>query len=506
MDNRKLLVVLCVAGIALAAAVVIINPFGQTSRDVSFTILHTNDSHCHYDDDGAAGFPTLTYLRDTYSSDDALFIIDAGDFLQGSSYGIMTLGKASVEVMNTVGYDLTIPGNHEFDYGLDEYMTRSHELNFPTICANLVYKDTKQSVFPEYMVLEKCGVKVGFFGLLTTSVETSTIAGSMGNTETTDPAAAAERMVKVLKDEGVDCIVAVGHLGVDDPDYMTSDEVCNQVSGIDIFIDGHSHTEMEDGKVCDGSIELLPSDTVIASTGCYMKNVGVIKYDNGNISAKLYREKADNKDETYQAIKRVEADVDERLSKQVGKTEIFLNGERDAVRNEETNLGDFMTDAVLRSTDSTICVLNGGLFRTSLEPGDIILKEVYDVFPFLNFVCTVDAPGSAIWDMMDFSLSLMGHSNGGYLQFSGMTVTYDPQADASHRVVSIKVDGKEIDKEATYKVVTIDFIVKGGDGNTFLSSYPSKTVGVIEPMVANYIESMGTITEGDIEGGRLVQV
>ena len=151
-------------------------------------------------------------------------------------------------------------------------------------------------------------------------------------------------MVALLRSKNVDSIVAVGHLGVEKVGYQTSDYVCQMVPGIDIFIDGHSHTEMEDGKVCDGSIVLLPHETMIASTGCYAKNVGVVKSLPGGISAKLYRGPALYDAKVATTVDQVESDVDEELNIPVGSTEIFLNGNKADIRSRETDLGDLFTD------------------------------------------------------------------------------------------------------------------------------------------------------------------
>ncbi len=504
MASMKGLVPLVAALVILSSVTAVVAVTDTDDSDGSFTIIHTNDSHCYYDGDGGVGFPTVTALKEQYSEETAVFTVDAGDFLQGNSYGTLTKGEGSVEVMNTVGYDLAVPGNHEFDYGFDVLMERVGQLDFPVICANLVYKGSGESVFDEYLVIERNGVRVGFFGLLTTETPYSTMPGNMGNSEVTDPKAAAERMVSVLGKEDVDSIVAVGHLGVSKEGYTTSDEVCRDVPGIDIFIDGHSHTEMEDGKVCNGSITLEESDTVIASTGCYLHNVGIISSDTDGISAKLYRGPALACDTVSSAVDSVVSEADEKLKTVIGSTQIELVGERDLIRNGETNLGDLVADAMRTATGADVALINSGAIRTSIGMGDITLKDLYNVLPFLNYSCTLDVPGSVLWEGMESSLGLIGASKGGYLQFSGMTVTYDPSAASGQKVVSITVGGTEVDKEATYKVATIEFLTKGGDGYMCLVGYPVQIEDSLDSVLTDYIDGIGTITESSITGGRLV--
>ncbi len=503
MANRRILVPVAIILIFLsfiAAAAFMEDP------DKSFVIIHTNDTHCFYDGDGGVGFPTVTALAEQYSEETTVFTVDAGDFLQGNSYGTMTQGEGSIHIMNSVGYDLVVPGNHEFDFGFETFLKRMEQLECPVICANLVYKDSGELIFDEYLIIERNGVKVGFFGLLTTETESSIMAGKMGNSLVTDPIEAAERMVSLLEKENVDSIVAVGHLGVSKEGFTTSDELCKSVPGIDIFIDGHSHTEMEYGKVCDGSITLEESDTVIASTGYHLHNVGVITSTPEGITAELYRGPALPCETVSKTIESVCSVVDEELKTVIGSTEIVLVGERDLIRNGETNLGDFATDALRKATDSDVAIINSGGLRTSIQKGDISLKAVYDVMPFLNYTCTVEVPGSVLWEEMEFSLNLMGATKGGYLQFSGMDVTYDPTAASGHKVVSIKVDGAEVDKDATYKVATLDFIAGGGDGNIFFKGYTIQRNDILDKIFINYIKEIGTVTDTTITGDRLVAI
>jgi 5'-nucleotidase len=471
--------------------------------DKSFVILHTNDSHCHYADEGNVGFETVSALREQYSKDSTVFTVDAGDYLQGTSYGLISLGTSSVEVMNTVGYDVGIPGNHEFDFSFDVFLERVEQANYPIICSNLVYKDTGKSVLDEYLILKKGGVKIGFFGLLTEQMTSDPL---LDNAKVTDSYEAAERMVEVLKKEGVDYIVAIGHLGVVREGFTTSDMVCNKVEGIDIFIDGHSHTEMEDGKVCDGSVILEPSETLIASTGSFVKNVGVITSDSEGMTAKLYRGPALQNEATAVAISEVKKRSDERLNTKIGTTEVLLYGGRPEIRTQETNMGDLITDAMLKSTWSDVAIIGGGSIRSSIQAGDITVKKTYEVLPFANTMCTMKVLGSAIWDDMEYSLSLQKLEKGGYLQFSGMTITYDPDAQDNQKILSLKIGGEEIDKNATYKIVTTNYIAEGGDGHIYYMEYPYYVEGDLNMAFIDYISGLGTITESTIQGDRLIAV
>ena len=500
-DNKMIILAVAVIAViaALAASIVIYN---DSDADKSFVIIHTNDSHCHYSGDNC-GFETVAALKEQYSKDSIVFTIDAGDYIQGSPMGPLTKGAASIEIMNSVQYDLGIPGNHEFDYGLASYLEVSKKTTYPIICANMVYKDTGKSVFEEYKVLEKGNVKVGFFGLLTEETVESVKQEGIEDVRITDPIEAAERMVAQLKSEKVDYIVCVGHIGVVDEGFKTSDQICNEVKGIDIFIDGHSHTEMEDGKVCDGSKELLPSDTVIASTGQFLENVGVIKVTNKTISAKLYRGPALENEVVTKTIAKVEAEQEEILKKKIGETEVELEGTKKIIRNNETNLGDFVTDVMRIKSGADIAIINSGALRASIPVGDVTNGSVYAMMPYLNTLVLFEVPGSVLWDAMKQSFAQK--DDGGFLQFSGMTVTYKA-VDGGYEIVSITKDGKEIDKDATYKLAATDYLAGGGDGHEYFTKYKGQEFVEINYSVIDYITEIGTITESTIQGGRLVEV
>ena len=466
MKTRSILAVSLVAVLViLIASYVTFSDQGEQSD--GFVIIHSNDTHCYYGEDGALGFSTLKALKDQKEAEgNMVFTVDTGDFLQGNSNGAITKGEASVEVMNAVGYDVGTLGNHEFDYEFPTMMERISSLNYPIICSNLVYGTSGQSVFSEYLVLEKGGIKVGFFGLLTPNTKDTTKAGNMGDTVVTDPIEAAKRMVDLLKTKDVDYIVCIGHLGVSTTISTTSDAVCHSVPGIDIFIDGHSHTEMEDGKICDGSRVLLDSDTVIASTGAYSKNVGIVIVESdGKISAKLYHGEKLHEEKVDAVIEKVMDSIKQQCSKKICSTTILLNGDRKEIRAKETNLGDLSADSLRILSKSDIALVNGGNIRKALDVGDITVGDAYDVQPFQNVVVIVTATGQDVKNAMEFSLAHTGEDFGGYLQISGFVVTWDPSKEPGSRVVSMKIDGKEISLTGMYKVAISDFLALGGNDN-----------------------------------------
>ncbi len=483
--------------VAIAAiAIAVILAFTYVTRDGddgSLVILHSNDTHCHYDD--GLGLSTLKALKDSMESEgDTVFVVDAGDFLQGATFGTITQGRSSVDVMNSVGYDVGIPGNHEFDFGFPVLLERASALSYPLICANLSYPDGK-SVFPEYVVLEKKGVKVGFFGLLTPDAMISVKAGSMGDAIVTDPVEAASRMVSLLRGMGVDKVVAIGHIGLESA-TITSDQICDRVHGIDLFIDGHSHTAMENGKA-DG-FDLIPGDTVIASTGGHCTSFGIVRIDDGRTEASLYKGEPLRDAQVDEAVRKVREECSAVLGTSIATSEIFLDGEKNDVRTKETNMGDLVADAMRWYGGSDVSAINSGTIRSSIQAGEIILNDVYAVLPFQDDLVILEVEGQRLYDMMESSYSHLGTASGGFLQISGMNVTYDPSAEAGSRVVSIRVNGSEINPGDLYTICTTDYLAKGGDGNTALTGYAYAGVGDNAMALSMYLLRLETVKESDI--------
>ncbi|MBO4568839.1 MAG: bifunctional metallophosphatase/5'-nucleotidase [Candidatus Methanomethylophilaceae archaeon] len=494
------LVLIVVAVIALILAFTCVSQGGSDDEegDASFVILHSNDIHCSFSD--GLGISTLKALKDSkVAAGETVFMVDAGDFLQGTSYGAVTQGRSAVEVMNAVGYDVGVPGNHEFDYSLSLLLERTPELNYSIICSNLTYADGV-SVFPEYLVLEKGGVKIGFFGLLTQKTMTSVKTGYMGGAVITDPVEAAARMVPLLRGMGVDMVVAIGHLGVEHG-TMTSDEVCGKVPGIDLFIDGHSHTMMEHGEALDGT-ELIQSGTVIASAGSYCEAFGVVTVTRDGIDAALYRGEPLYDADVAEAMERVDEEVSWILGAEVASTEVRLNGDRIDIRTGETNLGDLIADAFRWYGGTDLALVNAGGIRSSVEAGEVTFDDVYSVLPYFNSLVKLRVEGRSLYEALERAYVNLDTLGGGLLQMSGMTVTYDPGAEPGSRVVSICVDGKEVEADSVFTFCTTDYVSTGGDRNPAFAGYESEPVGDEAVALAEYLGCLGTVTAASIEMGR----
>ncbi len=447
-------------------------------------ILHVNDVHGHVDDN--MGYSSLKALKDQYMDAGAsVIVLDAGDTFHGLPIATMNQGGDIVTITNIVGFDAMAPGNHDFNYGTDRLIELGGELGYPVLAAN-VTKDG-EPIFEDHLIIDKGGVKYGIFGLATPETAFKTSPKNVEGVTFEDPVEAAKTEVAHLEEEGVDYIIALSHLGVDRASEVTSDMLSAAVPEIDIIVDGHSHTAMADGEVADGSIELVPHDGLIASTGAYIQNIGVISIaPDGEISAGLldageenpdaYLEKDAYVDETIEGIK---AELAPSLTEVVATTNVLLDGERENVRAKETNLGDVAADAVRVAGDADFAIINGGGIRASIQEGDITREDVITVFPFGNFLVVKEMPGSAIIELMEHGLSFYPEEAGAFPQISGMTFTFNPDNPAGSRVMaaSLEENGQPITSDTMYTVATNDFMAIGGDDYTTFLDYPDLRYG-----------------------------
>ena len=465
-------------------------------------ILHTNDTHGA---DKAAegksiGTAGVAALKEAFEAAGAqVLLLSAGDATQGTPLVNYNQGSDAVRFLSAAGYDAMAPGNHEFDWGAENLfkILDENEPEFATLSANLLDEEGKP-VFLTNQIFEMDGLKVGVFGLTTPEAATKTnpekiqgltfLAGD-------ELYACAEAQVKELTEAGCDLIVALGHLGVDEETAATGNrsvDLCNKVAGIDLFVDGHSHTEMVEGKPVNA--DSYPSyendsDTLIVSTGTKLANVGVVIYDQqtDTLTADLVTAAEWTQvDETVaKLVNDTQASVEDALKAVIGRTEVALNGERNpGVRTQETNLGDFATDALLwfakkdQGDHVVAAITNGGGIRATIPEGDISMMTMNTVFPFGNTVVTLDLTGQQLLETLEAATYCLPTAIGAFPQVAGIEFTintalpyengeaygtYFRCANPGTRVTNVTVDGQPLDLKATYTVATNDFSAVGGD-------------------------------------------
>ena len=432
-------------------------------------ILHTNDVHARVKADErekAIGYGKIkTYKEELVKEGKTVLMLDAGDTLHGTTFATISRGDSIVKLLNEVGYDYMVPGNHDFNYGYQRLVELTGKGNFKTLASNVVTEQGKRD-FLENDIKEVDGVKIGFFGLSTPETYYKSHPSNTKGIVIAEPVEVAKQQVAALKAKGADFIVAIGHLGIDDStkEELRSEGVLKAVPGIDLFIDGHSHTALPEGKVIGSAL--------LAQTGSYTNNLGKITltFDGNKIEnkkAELISYEAMSLVKPDEKIEAIEKEVDEAnkpfLEKIVGKTLVDLEGRREYNRKQETNLGNLVTDAMREVSKADIAITNGGGIRATIEKGDVTMGEVLTAFPFTNFTVTVDLTGKEVIQALENGVKAAPELAGAFVQVSGLTFKYDDTQKAGERVFDVMVAGKPIDLEKTYKVATNDFIAGGGD-------------------------------------------
>lgn len=529
MKKRKCLSLLL--SVAMAAGLSV--PVFAGDMDGKLVVLHTNDIHGYYGTtETSVGIAGVAALKDYYEEQGAdVLLLDAGDFSQGTTLVNHENGLKAAEYLVAADYDAVSLGNHEFDFGFDALLDIVAVLgaaDIPVLDANVLEKGTTSPYFEDNAVFELDGMTVGVFGLDTAEAQTKSSPSSVAALDFLDKQEmfdCAQAQVDALKAEGCDYIIALTHLGVDEESAgRRSTELAEAVTGIDLIVDGHSHTVMDGGQ--------MVGDTMIVSTGSYLENVGTVVVDKATgeetaklISAADYAANYGVYDETLAAMVAADqAAVDEYYAGVFATTEVDLNGEKDpGVRTEETNLGDFTADAYLYAgrkyaeeqnlgISVDVAISNGGGIRASVPKGEISMNTLYTVFPYGNTIALVTITGEQLLEVLEASTFSTPTAIGGFPQIAGaeFTVntaveyvngeqypdsTYYAPANPGGRVTITSVGGKAFDPEANYTVVVNSFQAEGGDTYYVLTqgSYMQDTGIIDAEALIDYVDSMGGV-------------
>ena len=477
------------------------------------TILYTNDVHTYIDKQS----PKLTYaaiadLKQSYqNAGKDVLLVDAGDHVQGTAYGSMDEGASIIKLMNAAGYDVATPGNHEFDYGMDRAKAIMKEADFPYLSCNWVDLRTTLRVLPSVKVFVRGGRRIAFVGVTTPETFTKStpayfmdkaqrkyiydIQGGEDGKKLYDAVQKAIDKAKLL----ADVVIGLGHLGVDPSSSpWTSEEVIAHTSGFDAFIDGHSHTVMENKQVQDASGKAV----TLTQTGSYFANVGEMTIAaDGTITTKLIPTH-EGMDATIAAMQTGWVNtVDDMLGEKiaVGDSDFYVSdpatGKR-RIRSGETNLGDFVADGIytyfneVEKLHCDVAIMNGGGIRADVPAGDWTFKTCKQVSPFGNVACLMSVTGKQIQDALEFAARFAGEDgkeNGGFLQVAGATyeihtdipntVQTDEKnvwigsATGTPRVQNVKIYDKAsgsylpLDPGATYALAGMNYTLRNlGDG------------------------------------------
>ena len=472
-----------------------------SKNDKSIVIVHDNDVHCALD-----GYATFAGLRDAIAAADTAYVFTAssGDFIQGGAMGTLSKGAYPVEVMRKVRYDVVTLGNHEFDYGMARMMefcgendktatatgmeTREGNLvGCPVICANLFRIDNlgaSQPVFPAWHISQAGRKRIGWIGMTTPQAlysESYSFYDEQGvqhyDLGESRLAELLQQSIDQVRARGADYVILLSHLG-DRPGKDTplnSRTMVSATHGIDAVLDGHNHLLIPHDTLYDARGKAV----LLVQCGSKFSRVGklIITPD-----GKLTHESIPLDDIPYRSapvqevIDSIKTLTDGFLNRELGRSAFSLladdgQGHR-LVRNQETNLGDFVTDAFRHSGKAEIAMVNGGTLRENIPTGTINYRQLFDSMPYHNALLKVKATGEQIRQFLENGLQLYPAECGGFIQVSGLR--YILVGNRLSRIEVLEKDGQyhPLEDQRSYSVVVNDYMQGGGDGNTALVHCP----------------------------------
>lgn len=506
---KKLLGLLLVIALLLGCCAALAEEVPSSGMAKDLIVLFTSDVHCGVD--VGWGYGGLYEIKDSLSRDNYVLLVDDGDAIQGEAIGTMTTGESLVDIMNATGYDIAIPGNHEFDYGMDRFLELAEKAEYEYISCN--FNKEGELIFAPYTIREFDGVKIAFVGVTTPmTLRASTPKYFMndegefiyGFLQDEDGSAVYEAIQKAVDDaraEGASYVILLAHLGneAECSPWMYS-EVIENTTGIDALLDGHSH-DLEQVVVKNKDGE----DVLRSACGTKLESVGMltIKTD-GSISTKLLPWTADISapkllnihNPVTEALAVETTELNEALNTVVAKTNVDLIiydpiAKTDEgkpvriIRNTETNLGDLCADAYLdQSGGADIAFINGGGIRVNIDKGDITLGEILKVHPYGNSLTVIELTGQQVLDALEWSVHSMPGEFGGFNHVAGMTYEVDAtiptpcisdentmfngiDESMPRRISNVVIGGEPLDPEKVYKLASVDYqLLDNGDGYT----------------------------------------
>ncbi len=470
-------------------------PFTVFAEEKDIIILHTNDIHCGVSDN--LGIDKVAqYKKELQKKGHPVVLVDAGDAVQGTPLGKLSNGESIVSIMNAAGYDFAIPGNHEFDYGMEQFLKLTSKMKCGYYCANLIDIKTRKLVLPPYKILALGNKKVAFIGATTPQTLTSStpkyfqdkngkfIYGFLEDESGLKLYKALQETVDRVRKEGADYVILVGHLGTNGAlPKWSSGAIAAHTYNIDAVIDGHSHEQYEPPHKVINSIG---KEVLVTQTGTKLQALGqLVIQEDGTLSSTLIKKLPAADSKVTALVARENKRFDAILNQPVGETLVTLTSDDPAtdkrrVRNGETNLGDLVADAYRFVLNTDLSIVNGGSIRKTIKPGVFSYNDLLEAFPFINMCTVVEATGQQIIDALEVGVVNYPEESGGFLHVSGMTYAIDSSVPSGvvkdvkggfvevkgpRRVKDVMINGQPVDLKKIYKVGGTSYILKdGGSG------------------------------------------
>ena len=499
------------------------------SLEKDIVIIYENDVHCNVD-----GYAKVSALKNEFiQENNYVAVVSSGDYIQGSSLGAISQGEYIANLINLVDYDVLTLGNHEFDYKLSRLFQLTSKIEAPIVCSNFINLKENKLVFEPYKIISYEDFDIAFIGVTTPStISSSSPIQFMDDNGNYLYSFSGDNLYKTVqknidkaKKDGAEFIILLSHLGTEGvlPQWSCQELVKNTY-GIDVVLDGHSHSVIEKKIIKDKKNR----EVIISSTGTKFQNIGKLTLSNtGEVKTELIpTDSYNNKDlkiENY--IKQINDEYKKLGERFIGENKINLithnsEGKR-IIRNSETNLGDFCADAFRIVTNSDVGVINGGGIRAPLNSGKITFNDILNVFPWNNTVCVAEVNGQQLLDFLEFVYMSLPEENGSFQQVSGIQCVVNTKIPTSvvvdendvfvkvtgaRRVSDVKILNKEnnqyeeIDKNKLYTLASHNYLLldKGSGASMLNNSKIIVNDGMLDvELLEKYIKENlnGTITE-----------
>lgn len=535
MTKQLLAVLLALALVLSLVPAVLAQDAGKLADPDEIVIYYTNDVHTYID--GALSYDNLAALKTATAEQAAgVLLVDAGDHVQGTAYGSMDKGETIVDLMTAAGYDAATLGNHEFDYGMARLLDLIDLAGYPYLSANFFHEKDGvrgENVLDAYQIFEVGGKKIAILGVTTPESFTKStpayfmdengnyIYGIAGGEDGSALYADVQKAIDAAAADGADYIIGLGHLGVDPASRpWTSQELIANTTGLDAFIDGHSHSTVPCEEVTDKG----GNDVLLTQTGSYLDSVGRLSIRDGQLSATLVTEYPEADPAVTEIKDSWMNEVTGLLGEVIGYSDVVLDNYDEEggrlVRKQETNTGDFCADALYYLFDQTkdmdvdVAIMNGGGVRNKAVTGELSYLSCKSIHTFGNVACLQTVTGQQILDALEWGARDVGIAEcGGFLQVSGLTYeihTYIPsgcQKDdkgvwtghvGPYRVQNVQVLNKEtgsyepLDLTASYNLAGYNYTLRDlGDGFAMFQGAVNVLDYVMEDyqVLANYVKS-----------------
>ena len=481
----------------------------------SIAILYENDVHCAVD-----GYSKLAAMKaELRASYDHVGVVSSGDFAQGGTLGAVSKGEYIVNLMNKVGYDAIALGNHEFDYQLEQLARLNSLSNTKFLSCNFTKIGEDQPCFDAYTIVSYGDVEIAYIGITTPDTVSSSVPAqfkdengeliySFGEAQL---CSIVQENINAVLDAGADYVIALSHVGYDESgELFDITDIVENTEGLDVVLDAHAHLVIEEETLKDKSGD----DVLLSSTGTKFEYIGKLTITEDGLNTELVEtatyEKTDATVDAYLAeIHESYAELGNRV---IGQSTVTLNthdGENRLVRNNETALGNFCSDALRVMTGADVSFVNGGGLRAPIEAGDVTFNDIFSVFPYNNQVVRVEITGQVLLDMLEMCVSMYPEEKGCFPSMSGVTFSLDTSiptsvkldengfftgVDGEYRVHNVKVLDKEsgeylgLDLAKKYVLAGFNYhLLSQGDGLTMFKD-------------AKLIDAEGTLDIELVEG------